>query len=60
MTIAAISYPKNNWGISKMEKFLTLDIVSIGDTSSRCVYFPGNCNSYDKLETGLSGVQFCL
>ena len=29
--IATTTYPKKNWGISKMEEFLTEEIVSTGD-----------------------------
>ena len=30
--IATTTYPKKNWGISKMEEFLTEEIVSTGDS----------------------------
>ena len=39
ITIETTTYPKKNWGISKMEEFLTKYIVSTGDICSKCVCF---------------------
>ena len=41
LTIATITYPKKNWGISKMEEFFTLNTVSTGDVCSKCILFFG-------------------
>ena len=46
-TIATTTYPKKNKAISKMEKYLTKDIVSTGDIFSRCICIFGNWNGYD-------------
>ena len=43
ITIATTTHPgkKNvNWGISKMEEFLTLDIVFTRDVCPKCIFFP--------------------
>ena len=56
--LATTTYPKKNWEISKMEEFLTEEIVSIGDIYFRCVCFFGNSSGYDKLVTGPLVVQF--
>ena len=37
ITIETTTYPKENWGISKMEEFLTKYIVSTWDICSKCV-----------------------
>ena len=37
--IATTSYPKKIKAISKMEEFLSEDIVSTGDICSRCIFF---------------------
>ena len=57
--IATTTYPKKNWGISKMEEFLTEEIVPTGDVCFRCICFYEISNGYDKLVTGLLVVQFC-
>ena len=38
--IATTTYPKKNWGISKMEEFLTEEIVSTGDIFLGAFFFP--------------------
>ena len=53
-------YPKKNWGISKMEEFLTKEIVSTGDIRLGAFVFFENSNVYDYLVIGLLVVQFIL
>ena len=40
-------YPKKSWGISKMEEFLTKEIVSTGDIRLGAFVFFENSNVYD-------------
>ena len=63
---ATTTYPKKNWGISKMEDFVTEEIVSTADIFFKVHLFFRKFKwlGYffylnDKLVTGLLVVQFC-